>query len=133
MNPFLYKKTTVINSFQIIRYLQFYKVQLNDSLLLYTIHSKNPELVHFLEENCVIQFDQSFNEVLQEAIICHHNNIANCIIDNLNKNELVEALGPCNCTFLCKGSFNVSEFIIIGKNYEDKKVVNQNYTKSIEY
>ena len=41
-------------SVQIIRYLVINKVNLNLSLWIYGIHSNNPELIHFLEENEII-------------------------------------------------------------------------------
>ena len=52
----------------------------------YTIHSNNPELIHFLEENEVEpernQNKELFEDVLKESIKCHHNAITNYITDN---------------------------------------------------
>ena len=70
-------------SIQIFKYLQLNNVRLEPSLWIYSIHSKNPELIHLLEENEVKPVDNSFDEVLKESIKCHHNEITDYIIDNL--------------------------------------------------
>ena len=76
-------------SIQIIRYLKYNKATLTNSLWLYTIHSKNAELIHFLEENKIEPernqktTKEPFDDVFIESIKCHHNDIALYIKDSL--------------------------------------------------
>ena len=74
-------------SMQIIRYLFMNKVGLKPSLWLYAIHSNNPELIHFLEENHVDPDDKTYGECYKESIKCHHNDFARFIFDNVIKNQ----------------------------------------------
>ena len=90
-HSFLLKKsdTTLIEysaffgSIQIFKYLRMNKVKLTPSLWLYAIHGKNAEMIHLLEENHVEPEDKTFSDCLLESVKCHHNDIANYIIDNL--------------------------------------------------
>ena len=72
-------------SIQIVKYLQLNDVDLNPSLWLYAIHSNNPELIHFLEENHVLPDDKTYQKCFIESVKCYHNNIAHYIQDNLLK------------------------------------------------
>ena len=88
-NPFLLKveKTTLIEyaaffgSIQIFQYLRMNGAELSPSLWLYAIHSNNAELIHILENCNVKPPNGTFNKCLSESIKCHHNNIANYIIN----------------------------------------------------
>ena len=53
------------------------------SLWIYAIHSNCPDMIHILEENYVVPYDNSYEECFLESIKCHHNEIANYIFDNL--------------------------------------------------
>ena len=75
-------------SIQIFQYLQLSGVNLEPSLWLYTIHGKNPEMIHLLEGNHIIPEDETYIECFQEAIKCHHNDIANYILDNLMQQNI---------------------------------------------
>lgn len=90
----LIEYATFFGSLQIIQYLMFNEVQLNNELWMYAIHSQNAELIHFLESNNVDC--TNFDDVLIEAIKCHHNDFATYIIDNLidiNDFDLFNDLG----------------------------------------
>lgn len=86
-NSFLMKKSKIslieyaafYGAIEIFNYLRFNNVELTPSLWLYVIHSKNPDLIHLLEENQVIPDDRTYGECLQTAIECHHNDIAKYI------------------------------------------------------
>ena len=90
-NSFLIKKKDIslieyamfFGSIQIVKYLQLNDVDLNPSLWLYAIHSNNPELIHFLEENHVLPDDKTYQKCFIESVKCYHNNIAHYIQDNL--------------------------------------------------
>ena len=47
--PSLIEYAVFFGSIQIFRYLIFNKVEMTPSLWLYTIHSRNPEIIHLLE------------------------------------------------------------------------------------
>ncbi|KAK8834810.1 hypothetical protein M9Y10_026063 [Tritrichomonas musculus] len=58
-------------------------VPLESSLWIYGIHSINAEFIHLLE-SCPFKLkDTTHEDCLKEAIKCHHNDIANYIINNL--------------------------------------------------
>ena len=63
------------------------KVQINPKIWHYAIHSENPEMISFLEENKIQPPSGSFENCLDEALKCHHNNIANYFLNNLSCNE----------------------------------------------
>ena len=87
-------------SVQIFQYLKFNGAIFSPSLWIYAIHSKNPELIHMLEENNIEPNDDTYCECLLEAIKCHHNDIANYIQNNLlnyenNEQEIGEKIVDC--------------------------------------
>ena len=80
------KKTTLIEyamffgSFQVFQYLRLNKVDLNSNLWLYSIHGRNAELIHLLEENHVDAPDfNDFKRCLRESIKCYHDEITEYI------------------------------------------------------
>ena len=81
--PTLIEYAVFYGSIQFFQYLKFNEVVLSPMLWIYTIHSKNPELIHILEENEIMPEDRTYCVCLTEAIKCHHNNIANYIRFNL--------------------------------------------------
>lgn len=94
-NPFLLKKTktTLIEyavfhrSNQIFEYLLKKGVVLTPSLWEYAVHSNNLEFIHFLEEKDVKS--ESYIKMFNEAIKCHHNEIAIYIMNNYLDKEKV--------------------------------------------
>ena len=56
------------------------QVQLEPSIWPYAIHSNNSEIIHLLEEKN-ISFESKIN-CYEEAIKCHHNDVANYIMNN---------------------------------------------------
>ncbi|KAK8839668.1 hypothetical protein M9Y10_032041 [Tritrichomonas musculus] len=81
--PTLIEYAAFFGSIQIFKYLLIKNAELNPSLWLFAVHGRNAEIIHLLEENDVKPFDKSYNECLKEAIKCHHNDIADYIIDNI--------------------------------------------------
>ncbi|KAK8835796.1 hypothetical protein M9Y10_040619 [Tritrichomonas musculus] len=94
-NVYLLKKEDIslieyaafFGSIQIIKYLVAKGVELTTSLWLYSIHSNNPDLIHFLEDSHLKLDEDLFDECIKESIKCHHNNFANYFITN-RKNEI---------------------------------------------
>ena len=81
--PYLIEYAAFYGSIQIVRFLQYSNVKLEPSLWIYSIHSNNAELIHYLEENDVSPPNNSYETCLIEAIKCHHNDIAQYIKDNM--------------------------------------------------
>ena len=80
--PTLIEYSVFFGSIQVFKYLFFNNVELTPSLWIYSIHGKNPEIIHFLEENKIIPDDSSFIECLIESIKCHHIDITNYFLNN---------------------------------------------------
>ena len=86
--PTLIEYAAFFGSIQIFQYLQLTGVNLEPSLWKYIIHGNNPEMIHLLERNGIIPEGDTCIECLQEAIKCHHNDIANYILDNLMQQNI---------------------------------------------
>ena len=86
-NITLIEYSAFFGSIQIFKYLKINNVQLEPSLWLYSIHSKNSELFNFLES------DEYSNYLswLIESIKCHHNDFANYIQIVLMNQQEVES------------------------------------------
>lgn len=95
-NFLLYEKPPLIayaafyGSVAISKYLYDKDVELSPSLWPYAVHSDNPSMINFLEENNV-EYDDGVNEsfpykeTVLEAIKCHNNDVVNYIKDKYNK------------------------------------------------
>ena len=77
--PTLMEYAFFYGSIQIINYLMNYKVDLNQSLWIYGIHSNNAEIINLLEENHIPFI---FEDCVNEAVKCHHNDIADYFLNN---------------------------------------------------
>ncbi|KAK8846928.1 hypothetical protein M9Y10_019497 [Tritrichomonas musculus] len=104
-------------SIQIFQYLRMNKIKLTPSLWLYAIHGKNAEIIHLLEGDNIKPRDQTYKECLIESIKCHHNDIANYILDQHLQNEkddsnniLVNCLKYFNLCFEQNNLINESSF-----------------------
>ena len=110
-----FEETTLIEyaaffgSIQIFQYLRMSNVELTPSLWIYAIHSRNAELIHLLEE---IHVSNTFQTCFEESLKCHHNEIADYILDNnwndanLKKNYLEDKFAIECCLY----SYNYSYF-----------------------
>ncbi|KAK8840929.1 hypothetical protein M9Y10_027761 [Tritrichomonas musculus] len=74
-------------SIDVIKYMQMKGFELTSSMWTCAIHSRNAELIRYLEDNHVPRPENSYNPILKESIKCHHNDITNYIIDYLMKEE----------------------------------------------
>ena len=81
--PTLIEYAAFFGSIQIFKYLQMNNVELTPSLWLYAIHGSNAEIIHFLIENHIEPKDNSYWECFEEAIKCHHNEIADFLRENI--------------------------------------------------
>ena len=73
-------------SIQIFNFLRLNGVILTPSLWIYSIHGKNPEIIHLLEEYHVdidSNITKKFTNILITSIKCHHDDITKYIIDNI--------------------------------------------------
>ena len=88
----LIEYATFFGSIQIFNYLHINGVELTSSLWLYSIHGKNSEIIHILEDNHVkilkekevkSDFSQiTYEDCFLEAIKCHHNDVAFYFLNN---------------------------------------------------
>ncbi|KAK8835263.1 hypothetical protein M9Y10_027873 [Tritrichomonas musculus] len=75
-------------SIEIIKYIRINgEVELTSEMWAYAIHSRNAELIKYLEDNDVSPPECSYVDILVESIKCHHNDVAKYIIDYLMKEE----------------------------------------------
>ncbi|KAK8889215.1 hypothetical protein M9Y10_033961 [Tritrichomonas musculus] len=85
---------------QIFKYLFMNGAELRVSLWNFAVHSDNSEIIHFIEENKdkikeksffsiqVAQITQNnYIDFLKESIKCHHNDVANYILNNFLEKE----------------------------------------------
>ena len=124
-------------SIQIFRYLMQNNVKLTPSLWIYAIHSRNPELIHILEECNIKCKDEMFDDCYIESIKCHHNDFANYIQNALLKKPLCNdtEVGICmyynnysfkytdlDQLFLCAAAFdnyNILKILIENRNIDN--------------
>ena len=86
MNINLIDYAAFFGSIQIFKYLLLNKVKLTKSLIFSAIHGNNAEIIQILENSQIQQ--SSIEKILIESIKCHHNDIANYILDNyVSKDE----------------------------------------------
>ena len=146
-NSFLLKnkKTTLIEyaaffgSIQIFKYLYKNEVKLTPSLWYYAIHGKDDEIFHILEENLIsISENESYVQIFNESIKCHHIDAANYIKNNYlanenntnSKYEMINGFKYYNFIFisnddineasfhyLCKYDYYILVFILLNTNY----------------
>ena len=109
-NSFLIDKNLTISeyasffgSIQIINYLYYNKVDLDPSLITYAIHSKNYDLIDFIESLNKDINDTLLQQYINESIKCHHNEITNYFIDKhqqLLQNYFKQILKSYNFEFI---------------------------------
>ena len=85
--PTLIEYSAFFGSIQIFNYLRMNNVQLTPSLWLYSIHSRNPDLIHLLESEKVPQPDNKYESCVIESIKCHHNEIAEYFLNQTEINN----------------------------------------------
>ena len=107
---------------QIFKYLFKNDVDLTSSLWLYSIHGRNPEIIHILEDMNVKPDDESYEECLKESIKCHHNEIANYIINNYVNNDNKEKFNNFykNINFY---GYNYYNFSFIPNDFDEKFII----------
>ena len=111
-------------SIQIFNYLlkdkYFYSYEKKD-VWIYSIHSNNPEMIFILEEKNIKLEPKQYEECVQEAIKCHHNDIAIYIQNNYIDKNLDETfkigLLYYNFAFSRKELINESNIYIFEGNH----------------
>ena len=81
--PTLIEYAAFFGSIQIFRYLAMNDADLTPSLWIYSIHSRNSELIHIIEEFQVELDENTLEKCIIEAIKCHHNDFATAMIQIL--------------------------------------------------
>ncbi|KAK8834291.1 hypothetical protein M9Y10_033174 [Tritrichomonas musculus] len=114
----------------IIKYMQMKGVELRSSMWIYAIHSRNAELIKYLEDNQVsppyCNYETILNgyeRILNESIKCHHNEISNYIIDNLIKKEDLQDKIENKYEYnLYRFAFEYSNYCFFPENMKHKNV-----------
>ena len=116
-------------SIQIFQYLKYNGAILFPNLWISSIHGANPEIIHILEE---YNFQQkiSYQEYYNEAIKCHHNNIAVYLKGNLmDENNINE-------NSISENIFKSRNYTFFPMNYNDKQIAKflckYNYVKLVK-
>ncbi|KAK8883970.1 hypothetical protein M9Y10_043072 [Tritrichomonas musculus] len=64
-------------------------VDMKSSLWIYAVHSRNPDLIHLLEEYKIQPPNDSYFKCLKESMKCHHNEFVDYIQNNLIDSNLI--------------------------------------------
>ncbi|KAK8889062.1 hypothetical protein M9Y10_033805 [Tritrichomonas musculus] len=89
-NSFLLRKDKIslieyaafFGAIQIFQYLRINEVTLTQKLWLFTIHGKNAEMIHLLEDKDILPEDKTYKTCFKQSIIYHHNDVANYFQNN---------------------------------------------------
>ena len=89
--PNIFEYSAFYGAIQILKYLLYNNIEIPINILLYAIHSNNPEVICLFEEkeeedryNRMFLFEKCF----KESIKCHHNDLANHYLDDLEEDNL---------------------------------------------
>ena len=111
-------------SIQIFNYLQINKAKLMTSLLLFSIHGENSEIIRFLIDNLDNLNDDLYKRCFYESIKCHHNNIAHYLLNNIiqvnennQQNAINQGLKNYNFAFIENELINESFCNLCKYNY----------------
>lgn len=114
-NPTIIEYAVFFGSINIFKYLKTLKIEFKPSLWLYAIHSQNIEIIQNLVELKLKPEDKSYKKCFEEAVKCHHNEIANFILSNLMKNKENQSQSVClqfyNFQFIKRDFINKNAFI----------------------
>ncbi|KAK8837312.1 hypothetical protein M9Y10_036744 [Tritrichomonas musculus] len=123
-NTTLIEYSTFFGSMQIYDFLRMNMADLSPRMWLYSIHGKNSDIIHSLEKNNVKPDDISYKSCYEEAIKCHHNDIARYIENNflnLNiKNEKENFFYKNPVSF----GFRYHNFNFMQDEFDDKLIFN---------
>ena len=112
-NPTVIEYAAFFGSTQIFKYLYLNGCELTPSLWLYSIHGNNQEIIHILEENKIKPKDETYIECYNEAIKCHHNEMAEYFCKNFLDNKTIDDINHLS------KSIKYSNFHFFPKNFKD--------------
>lgn len=118
INLSLIEYAAFFGAIQIFKHLLFNKIELTPSLWWLVIHGKNDEIVRILIDNHIEPF--SYLGLFNEAIICHHNDMANYFKNNYlfdqSYTNSLKSLESYNFEFIQKDMINNLSFIDLCKH-----------------
>lgn len=130
-NPSLIQYSAFFGSIQIFHYLRLNGVSISPSIWPYAIHGRNADIIHLLEENIKEDISYKFETYRNEAIKCHHNDIAHYIEESLinhkNTNDYEIIFKSHNYEFLPNYLYNFSNEFKFESNFNAFK-----YLQSIQ-
>ena len=74
-------------SIEIIRYMHKNGVTMTSNIWYYAIHSRDAELIKYLEDNEISPPEDTYESILRESIKSHHNDVSRYIINYLIDEE----------------------------------------------
>ena len=91
-------------SLQIFKYLIMNKEKITNSVLLFAIHGRNPEIIQLIEDHLKNCPPKIYEDCMNEAIKCHHNEIAQYLENNFleDRKFLIKSVAFFNFEFITK-------------------------------
>lgn len=77
-------------SIQIINFLINNQIEMNPSLWLFAIHSRNADLIHLLERHKVYPLLNNYEAFLHEALLCGYQEMADYFQNNLEGSQSIQ-------------------------------------------
>ena len=121
--PSLIEYASFFGSFQIFEYLYQNNVQLSPTLWNFAVHGNNLKIISFLKEKNVGPEYELFEFTLNEALKCHHNEVAEYIRQNLVPDYDLEIMDDSfdyqNCLLIYY--FRYCNFVFCPDNFVNNK------------
>lgn len=86
----LIEYATFYGAIQIFQYLKLNGAELTQDMFPYSIYSRNPDMIHLVENNLIRPSHKSIGQIINEAIKYHYNNIAKYLISNYTDKTIEE-------------------------------------------
>lgn len=100
--PNLFEYSAYKGSIEICKFLSLHEAKLEDQCWFYTIHGRNADLIHLIEE---LKIECDYQKAFRYAIKCHNNAIADYIFNQYLDNNsiipgIIEAIKSYNFSYL---------------------------------
>ena len=118
--PSLIEYAAFFGSIKIFKYLLSNNIGLTPQIWLYSIHGNNPEIIGLIEDQNVEPPNNSYEMCFEEAIKCHHNDIAEYFKNNyLNSPNFINfGLKYYNFSYIQEDLIDIKDlFQLISSDY----------------
>ena len=152
-NYYLYGENSLIEyaaffgSIKIFKYLITQDCIVDPKLMKYAIHGRNPEIIHFINDNTEID-EKTYKECLKISIKCHYNELTNFILNKYFENKdissyvLKHSLKSHNFSLIHLDLINTNSLFTLCQNdyyifastiIQENKDIDINFHQSKEY